>query len=225
MRKASVLIPVTMRETAAILVSRAHQPIVVNSFGRSGSTVLFDAVSSSAARFGALSEEKVVRSSAWKLDSDRVRRGRVYKSHDYPMPSLPADTRVLYVFGSPEDATLSLIERARVSGQQWLDEHADHLRVPHFAPEDLLQSDVLRIADHLRAWLSQEIVATGFVRYETMWDHQKEISDFVGFSVSLPKRRERQTKEGGSADDLRMVYADAIRLVDSLPDWSIRNPG
>lgn len=217
------MIPVKMRETAAILVSRANQPIVVNSFGRSGSTVLFDAVSSYAVRFGALAEERVVRSAAWKLDSDRVRRGRVYKSHDYPSPSLPRNTRVLYVFGSPEDATLSLIEQARVSGQKWLDAHADHLRVPRFAPEDLLEGDVLRIGDHLRAWLSQDSVATGFVRYETMWDHQKQISDFVGFHVSLPERRERQPKESGSAHDLRKIYADSIQLVDSLPDWSTRN--
>lgn len=207
----------------ATVASRAQAPVVVNSFGRSGSTVLFEGVAASAARGGRVAR-KIVRGEAWRLDRDPVGRHRCYKSHDYPTPSLRRDARVLYVFGDPVDATHSVAQRVDSLGHEWLEEHCRHLRVEPFSPETLFERDALRIKDHLQSWLEQDHVAAAFVRYEAMWDHLQEVSDFVGFEVILPPKRQRTSgavKLG--PDPLREVYADAIRVVEGLPDWSIHN--
>ena len=215
-------VPVQVREVLARALSRSRDPIVVNSFGRSGSTVLTDGIVSSASRAGEFASWHAIRGEAWKLDTDRIRRYRVYKSHDYPSEGLRSDARVLYVFGDPIDATYSLLDRAEKRGQSWIDRHADHLRVPRFAADELFHRDALGVAKHLTAWLTQTHSTVGFVRYESLWTHQDSISGFVGFPVQLPPRRERASKTHLGSAEMRAAYADAIEIVQSLPDWSVR---
>ena len=211
------------KDVLAIAASRSSRPIIVNSFGRSGSTVLFNAVSRAASRFGEFGARHVVRGYAWDLSRQQLGTRRCYKSHDYPSPTLRSDARVLYVFANPIAATYSLINRVQRSGPEWLDEHCKHLRAEKTNVGSLGDRDALDVAGHLRAWLTQETVQTAFVQYESLWELEKEISDFLGFEVLLPPQRARSSTGDAISPKMEAAYQEAIQIVDSLPKWSVHN--
>lgn len=211
-----------VKNLLAPVVSKAKIAVVVNSFGRSGSTVLYESVIASAAR-GTSAGERIIRGAAWRLDRTALARGRVYKTHDYPQAAM-ASARVLYVFGDPIDAARSLIGMVERMGQRWMVEHCTHLRVPPVEPAALLERDALSVAEHLTAWSQPRGGRTALIRYEAMWDHRSEISDFLGFEVTLAPRVERQAQRSAIGDDDRLAaaYAAANSLVTGLPDFSVR---
>ena len=215
-------------DVMALALGAPHRPILVNSFGRSGSTVLYEAIVSASqaqSHLGPRARQAVVRATAWRIDQHPLRNGRVYKTHDYP----PTSTRgskpqVVYVFGDPIDATLSVISRTERDGPTWLREHCDHLRVPECRAADLLVRDCLQIGRHLERWLAADHLERVFVRYERMWDYQDKISDFLGIDVKLPPQRLRgtTTADMSARASLRRTYGDLARKIRLLPDYSVR---
>lgn len=212
------------KNVSALFLSRARTPIVVNSFGRSGSTVLTDAITASASRASEWGARHVVRGEAWRLESSRLVSGRCYKSHDYPTSSVPANTKILYVFGDPLEATRSLIAKATREGAGWMRAHCDHLGVPAATVAEVLSDDVLRVESHLSAWLAYDHSPAAFIRYEEMWSMSEMLSDFLGFRITLPERRDRSPKSLSERDEARLAstYSSAASLVDSLPSWQAR---
>ena len=151
----------------APIVSRARRPIIVNSFGRSGSTVLYRSMTHSVV-YGPSwlrsAQRRLVSSTAWDLKTAELTTGAIYKSHDYPLPySREEDPLVLYVFGSPVNATLSLLRQFEVRGEKWMREHASHLGVPPFSSQDLESRDALAIDSHLDpGWINEEWTPRSF---------------------------------------------------------------
>jgi hypothetical protein len=214
----------SLKDLLAPAVSRSKHPIVVNSFGRSGSTVLYKAVVASAVAKGPTAlAERIIRGRAWRLDQHQLADGRCYKSHDYPSEHMNARARVLYIFGDPLAAIRSVIRMVERMGQDWMDEHCAHLRVPPCAPADLMKRDALEIERHLSAWLAQTRNPVAFLRYEKLWDLTKELSDFLGFPIELPAKQARAAAAGSAATDrLHEVHDGAVRMMQKLPDWSVR---
>ncbi|WP_159450135.1 hypothetical protein [Demequina sp. NBRC 110056] len=212
-----------MRKLKVRTQSQIDIPIIVNSFGRSGSTVLYKAVRDSALKplFRDKHEDHGLGGQAWILDETRTERGRAYKSHDRAAKRLPGDAKMFYVFGEPVAATLSVMKRG-YKRQDWFDLHCDHMRVPHCAPDDLIEDDALRIEEHLQGWLDSPATPVAFVRYEAMWDYVEEMSEFIGFPLELPPQRERSSRAEDAPAALVDTYASTARLVDSLPDWHVR---
>lgn len=219
-----------LRNALAPLVSRIDQPLVVTSFGRSGSTVLFNALIQSAARGTGkqrLAAQAIIRGTAWDLHR-RLARGRCYKTHDYPTDRLlPPSAKVLYVFGDPIDATLSVLHFAEIGKLEWLDEHATHLRAHSFDHTKLVIEDTLEIERHLRVWLEYKQCDVAMIRYETMWENVDWISEFVGYRVILPEKRDRNPKSAGTKKRrcLEETFVSMKELTRSLPDIRIRHRG
>ena len=208
-----------LKSVFALPLSRISRPIVVNSFGRSGSTVLTDAIVDSALRVPGLGRQRV-RANAWDLRTSRLMKHRCYKTHDYPPNTIEGDPLIVYVFGDPVDAAVSVMDKAASAGPEWFAEHCDHLRVKPFNASDLATRDALRVAEHLEAWLSVDHADIAFIRYESMWDHEAELTSFLGFTIKLPRRRPRLSNtDEATAGALRKTYGTAIELVASLPDW------
>ena len=205
-----------MRSAILKIASRIGQPIVINSFGRSGSTLLYYAVASSASRIGEPGS-RLLSDTAWNLGTTPLERGKVYKTHDYPPDGGLGSAKLVYVFGDPVEATASLDLKVRKSGKSWLDSHCDHLKVPRCAPGEYFDSDCLRIAAHFTTWVDQRSCNAAFVRYEALWDHAKELSDYVGFHVKLPRRKPRRSSHVAGGH----VYAGFKETLDAMPDWSI----
>jgi hypothetical protein len=213
--------------------SRIDRPILVNSFGRSGSTLLYAAIVDSAVpdATGPIKAVSVraVGSEAWDLTKADLAHGMCFKTHDYPAGANPHEAIVLYTFGDPVTAAASALRMGRErQDEDWYRLHCRHLRVPEHDPDALLDRDGLGFRDHLRSWLAQQDYTVAMIRYETMWDHVQDISDFVGFPVSLPARRERQGAIGLDADELarlRATHRELRASVEALPDFFIVRPG
>lgn len=165
---------------------------VVNSYGRSGSTVLAESLGDV----------------LWITDLRQMPEG-IYKTHDYPSD---VDAKIVYTFANPLDVIASVIKMSRK--KHWLNLHCQHMRVPYFDISDIYREDKLHLEDHLNAWLGVEGVC--FARYEAMWDYQQELSDYLGVQVSLPAYRPRESTSRRVG-----CYRSLKKQVDQLGDFFI----
>lgn len=194
--------------------------------GRSGSTVIFDALVEGVTlqRFGkagcGLNFTRLVRSWAFDLEQTPLIGGVVYKTHDFPVPELATSKpKIVYVFGSASQAAVSVHSCLDRYGREWVDLHMNHLRAKGRF-EDMWTADILRFEDQINAWTQVAGLDVLAIRYETMWDHERTVSDFLGFRVVLPPRRKRLT---ASADPEIIYKAQSLyRALDeriaALPD-------
>ena len=211
-------------------ISAFNYPLLVNSYGRSGSTVLTNSIISSAISIDNDDLKKIAHRSlsqtAWDLENDDIKSGIVYKTHDYPPErKLPENTRVLYTFADPIDVVLSLINRFDEKGESWMKEHYSHLKV-EYSSFDLVNNDQLRLKDHLNAWLNEKKYPIAFIKYEHMWGYQKEISDFLGFNVKFPPFKNRASKDLKDVKMLKLLkktYGSLIDEIMQLEEFQINN--
>ena len=172
--------------------------LLVASLGRSGSTMLFRALSAASIKVGVRRVKRVmaraVRSHLWRLDPDIMEQGIIYKTHDVP----PKDKRIdslkcVYLFADPYDVIPSVVRKTETSGCGWLKRHADHLGGELDSVKELFEGDVLDLEGNFDAWTSVEHCDLFAVRYDSVWDYQAKLSEFVGFTVELPPRRARKS--------------------------------
>lgn len=170
-------------------------PVLVCSMGRSGSTVLFEALSEGMARFrfkfhGPIAR-RLARASAFEPEGFDFRRGVVYKSHCFPEEIMPRQqVRPIFLFSRPSDVAISVLTCLGRYGPGWTRQHLSHLRAS--GPINQIPfRDVLRLEEQIDAWSGARHLPILGVRYEKMWLHATEISRFVGFPVNLPPQRPR----------------------------------
>lgn len=201
-----------------------HPAILIASMGRSGSTLIFEAVAEHLARdlfsSPAFALKRVVRGFAWRLDEDPIIQGVVYKTHDLSRnltPNVPL--KAVFVFCAASDSVLSVRRCYEKFGAAWVDEHFEHLRADGDF-EELLERDVLRIADQIDCWTQEDRFDVLALRYETLWQQEETLSDYLGFRVRLPPRRTRQSLDldPGLVRTARKTYEHLDRRIASLPD-------
>lgn len=203
---------------------RARPPVIIASYGRGGSTLLYEAVvdAYSQASFGTTNSivRKLFRDRAFlSLQSD-FNHSVVYKTH------LPANEvvkfqnapRVVYVYSDPIQAALSVIMQAERNGYQWLENHMKNLqaeRTSIFASK----TDPFCFETNLKSWLDNRSVPVLFLKYEYMWDYSSIISNFLEADIILPARKARQAvnANGDLMDRCFIWYHDLKTKLDTLP--------
>lgn len=206
-----------------ILPSR-HQPIIVASMGRSGSTIVWKAVCNAIAKdrfkfLGSLGL-KIVSDSAWDLKARQYLPGVVYKTHGLAH-ELPPDSnaKVVFLFGSASDAALSVLSCEQRYGSEWIKAHFDHLRA-RGTIDDLGKRDVLRFAEQLEGWIGLAGVRRLILRYEALWEFQSTLSEFVGVPVELPPRLKRASPESidrQTRAQFLATYRELDKHIDEIP--------
>jgi hypothetical protein len=192
-----------IKQDLKILVGNFFSPIneaiIVNSYGRSGSTMLTRSIVESIARKNTTLKQVLFKSipqPAWDLDEVKIRPGFVYKTHDYPPKnSFNCNVRVIYIFADPVDVILSLLRLYKEKGEAWMREHYEHLKAPYTDFNNIIYEDQLRLENHFDAWLQEKRFPVAFIRYEELWNHQKEISAFLEVPIQLPSYKERNSKK------------------------------
>jgi hypothetical protein len=206
-------------------------PLVVNSFGRSGSTVLTKALALSAARSGPLIyralQGRGLITTAWDLDMVSFQSGLIYKSHDYPSLILDSRVKMIYTFGSAVDVVLSLTRLLEERGEGWMRLHFEHLKRAYPKNfESILGEDILGLENHLNSWLNARNIKIAFVRYESMWENQAKLSEFLGFNLILPEKKSRSlnTKVGPEIlQRVKLAYANLESQINNLDDFFVIN--
>lgn len=193
-------------------------PLVVASMGRSGSTLVWDALRRAmASRFPRPLHApglRLVSDQAWDLKCKRLAPGVVYKTHGLAH-ELPTNSgaRVIFLFGSATDAALSVLACHSRYGPHWIEQHFEHLRATgEFS--DLGESDVLRFGEQLDGWIGKSGTPRLILNYDAVWDHVQTLSDFVGVPVQLPPRRPRYGASTADAET-RARFAETYAALDA----------
>lgn len=207
--------------------SNFDYPLVINSYGRSGSTVLTKSIVDSAIHVNHSNLRDIasrsISQSAWDLEKAVLKNGIVYKTHDYPPNDyLNENMKMLYTFANPVDVVLSLLRLFEERGEEWIKLHYDHLGVTYTNSfDDIIHEDQLMLEKHLDTWLKELRIPIAFIRYETMWDYQDDISEFLGFDIHMPAYRERKSKEVSSKlmSTINDNYKPLITKIERLNDF------
>lgn len=213
-----------IRWTAQCVLPSKIPPIVVASMGRSGSTLVHDAICRGLAkvRFGCSGRltTRLVAGYAWDLGSAPLRNGVAYKTHALAeeLHGRP-DAKVVFLFGSVVDSAVSVINARKVKGDAWIASHFNHLR-GEGGIEELAERDVLRFSDQFDGWTNLTSNPAIAMKYDSLWHNQDSLSDFLGFSVALPPRRERSAKQVDSKvlERLHQTYAPLEARIAAMPD-------
>lgn len=176
--------------------------IVIASTGRSGSTMLFEAIGDSlvAHRFHVKPDgffAKEIKSlSMGYVDRISTLPGEPYvicKTHDtYDHPP-KTDDKYVFVYGDPLDSAMSVEQVVEKEGLDWFAQHQYHLKASG-GYSDLYDKDVLNYQGQIESWLTKGDRNKFCVDYEDLWGASERLSDFLGFSVKLPARRARLNK-------------------------------
>jgi len=212
-------------------LSSFNYPLVINSYGRSGSTVLTHSIVQYSIKtqfinFGNIAD-RTISQEAWDLKSKNLKDGIVYKTHDYPSDSLDnyEKIRMLYTFANPVDVILSLLRLFEKRGEEWIKQHYQHLGASYTNSfENIIYEDQLNLEKHLDTWLDESRFPIAFIRYETMWEYQNEISEYLGFSITLPKYKTRKSnhmKESRDLEDINKTYKKMKSKIDNLENFFI----
>lgn len=183
-----------------LMMFRETCPIVIASTGRSGSTMLFGAIteSFSASRF--IRQRNPLKNLLRRISSgylDRISDIRpglppILKTHDVYHDRFEGSGRFIFIYGDPLESAMSVEETGRTRGAEWIEEHIYHLG-GHGSPREIYQKDVLNFRNQILSWGSAKSALC--IHYDDLWSFSQEISEFLGFPVELPKRRERTAKQ------------------------------
>jgi len=211
--------------------SRHKYPIIINSYGRSGSTVLTNSiVNSTISAKGSLMKSLAFRSiyrTAWSLDEEIFKNGAVYKTHDFPPQiGFRSEIKVIYIYANPMNVVLSLRKLYRDRGDIWMREHFNHLNASYNDFSEIYENDILGLENHLNVWRKEKNISVAFIKYEKLWERKVDLENFIGFKIQLPAKRKRETnpnKNERIANKIAETYKPLIEVVKSLDDFYIIN--
>lgn len=181
------------------LLFLGHTPIVIASTGRSGSTMLTSVISQALvnSRFEWL--PTVFRRYLIHYSMDYMNRmydidravAPVIKTHDLYRKDFVDQAKFIFVFGDPFESAQSVIQMGRKHGLIWIEEHIYHL-AGRGNPYEIFERDVLNYEALIKSWGDAEGVYV--IHYNDLWNEIEQISEFLGFELRLPERRERTEK-------------------------------
>jgi hypothetical protein len=211
--------------------SIADYPILVNSYGRSGSTILTKSIIENANKIKKGPIKKIfspsISKSAWNLEEAVLKNGLVYKTHDYPpTKGFNTKTRMLYTYSDPIHVVLSLLKLFDERGEEWMKKHYSHLKAPYNNFEKIIEEDSLMLEKHLNSWMQEDRIPIAFIKYESMWNHQEDISNFLGFKINLPPYKERKAinnVDENITEKLEQTYGNLKKRIYKLELFFITN--
>ena len=191
-----------VKDVIASILFAGIKPIVIGSTGRSGSTMLSNAISESLVyhRFKVRPSLLIGRvlSRCARTYIDRVSdvassRIPVNKTHGLLPATTPANVKFIFIYGDPLESALSAQTMMDLHGRIWIERHLYHLESLG-SYIDLFEQDILNYEKLIQSWIKDPTDSVFYVRYEQAWDKLEDINSFLGFEVFLPERKERSHK-------------------------------
>lgn len=209
-----------LRYTFAYLAFKDDVKIVVSSNGRAGSTMLFNAIAdgfvkkkfhvNASTTIGYLLK-KICIENVNRMDDLVGEVSVICKVHDVYKEIDGGDNyKYIFVYSDPLDAAISVDIIVEKEGIEWFKLHQFHLNA-NGDYSDLYKKDVLNYENQLRSWMGNANNNVLCVEYEDLWASVDMISEFLGFSIQLPEKRQRKRKtlisdiDHDLFDDLRSV--------------------
>lgn len=226
-----------LKQTIKVRLGKAFSPldkaVLVNSYGRSGSTMLTKSIIAStlnnSSHWFYNLMLRSINQQAWDIDNTRIRSGFIYKTHDYPPQNkINTNCSVIYIFADPVNVVLSLMKIfEELESDKWMREHFEHLKSKYI--EDfysIIDHDTLHLEDHLDSWLAETKLPVAFVRYENLWDNQDKLAEFLDIPLKLPPYKERNAQKDQDSKivgRLEKTYSNLREKVYSCQDFFTLN--
>ncbi len=192
--------------------------LIVASNGRSGSTLMFDALWKAQKRRRVWRKPKAT--FEMELAQAELHQGNLVKTHDFPSGLEGRDNvKVLFCYGPTKDSALSVYSVLGRHGRDWIRQHFAHLHAKGTF-EDLFKYDVLNQAEQMRQWATFENVPVLCLSYDAIWRRQSEVADFLELNFTLPERTERAKKSipDEILDQASAVYDPIDAVLSELPE-------
>ena len=182
----------------------AHPRIIITSTGRSGSTMVFNAVVDGLIRnkfghtymklLGSVTRRFV---SVYLKNLSEIINSHfiVYKNHEPYFGKYNDLDRHIYIFiyGDPLDSAMSVDSVVQKKGVNWFYRHQENL-CGKGSYEDLYKEDVLNYENIINSWINATESNILCIDYDDLWKNENTVSNFVGFDVKFPSKLERERK-------------------------------
>jgi hypothetical protein len=196
-------------------MSYGFRPIVASS-GRTGTTVMCNSI------------KKALKGQEYKLATTKQiqktpRWNHVTKTHGYPPQQLSNQSRLLFLFGNPYDSVCSYVRIVRTLGESGEDFIKEAIRLTaknnNVSIEDIFIKDIFQIEKRFDAFYRNHQYPVMTIKYETMWDFQAEIADFLEIpSFRLPNYRQRQSNFGFCTDEEHKQICETYKRIKEKID-------
>jgi len=138
------------------------------------------------------------------------------KTHSSAPEYLPDDVKAVFLFGDPLHAIVSTREKRFDAN------HFANCGYTSDVPPDIYKEDALEYERNFDSWMTAHDYPVLVVRYETMFDNQNTLSEYLKFRVKLPPRRGRTNRISPELSErLSTVYGSLIRKVHAAPDIAL----
>lgn len=155
-----------------------------------------------------------------------------YKHMPIPPISFNRHLKVVYIFGNPIDACISLFRRKYQHTQSVRNQQ--YLKPQYIIPQDLesleqyanKRLDGLCFEQHFNNWfIKHPIYSTIFIKYEELFKELDTIAKFLklppDFKINFPKKRKRQANVFEVSREIKgglyYLYGSFQKKVDELP--------
>ena len=197
--------------------------IIVNGLGRCGTTMLFDRIRRTRKsrfrqpRFG-------FRVTFEDIPFDTA---GTWKTHALPPAPgvVPAEARVIYLFGNPMDIAVSTHWKIN----SWGEQHHCNMGSDRFEPNNqVLREDSLDMAGHFAAWYAPQAFPLLTIRYESLWSPEAgaALDAFLGFELRLStyRERERSWATHPEKETVEAAYGELAQTIDAADDVRLWDP-
>ena len=154
--------------------------ILIPSMGRCGSTALFFAIRACVPPH----EGRFVH---YLADAD-IQDAEIIKTHDRAPDVIPDHWRVIYLYGDPDVIRRSVMAQS----EEWKRVHFEHFGKVFVDDQvSLVDSDGLDLMGNRSSWRNLDNVL--HIHYDDLFESAEVISEFLGVTITLPKRINRST--------------------------------
>jgi len=149
---------------------------------------------------------------------EKLPDARLLKTHSLAPARLPADVRVVFLFGDPVGAVYSTLQKR-------FDRHHFN-NCGYFARElpDIIHRDDLGYERIWNSWNAAHPYPVLLARFESLWTHQAAIENYLGISLQLPAYKARQTLlEPVLRHNIESTYSSLITKINRAPDIALNS--
>jgi hypothetical protein len=154
--------------------------------------------------------------------------GYYYKTHDYPPSYLPANVKLIYMFGNPMNTAISAHKKIN----EWGYLHHYHLNSNLYKFNDeLFYKDTLLLHEHFDAWYKEQNFEFISIKYEALHNTEtkEKLSSFLGFKLNLLpfSKRESDYRTHPQREHLIKTYFELnekIKNAENVKIWKAKKP-
>ena len=133
---------------------------------------------------------------------------RSLPSHVLPPNNPPKNAKFIWTFADPYEVVISVIRQQENKGIEWVKNHFDNLGGEFDKYDSIIDYDALHLEEHFDRWYDKQNFDLVTVKYRSLWDYQKELSNFVGSYIDLPVKNVRNRRFGSLDDDVQNRMID-----------------